>query len=701
MWNIADLGIGHDGSPDAELSARELQRYVNMVSGRSVPVLAERQTHHAKKVICLGRLSSSHSRRLLGRHLQPVGDDGYVIQHCPQGDTDTLVLAGATRRSLLYATYHFIRLALNVRFYFDGEIVPTHKQSAIHVDGLHIREETPVPVRYWQPELIGDVSALHSPWSWDFPRWQRAIRWCVQNRLNGIEFTLLSHMNWGTDTSPQDDDDPYFTSEERIRLLKKVIAYTQEMGLKAFIDLCTAGTRLRHVGMHPEQAAVNTCYGSIYQGELCWEKGRPYLTKVLKQYIDLYNHVDGYVFQPDECQCSCPSCRTGKPFLRLFNEICAHIGKVDGRKSIYLWDWHIPNRKIIVPQLPKDVIIVNVHESQNIPEYMSAGLSVVYMPVINWNTASYSTISPYPHRLKEEMCNLLQNRVSGFEGHHVSMYSGECNAQAFALCAWDPAKFDADRFLRDYVGMSYGKDAVYAKVFQYLEKVWDFPFPYYFTNYMLDCYGRDYYDNGFVKGLTTGMFRKVSYRTVTKSGCDYVVKAYQAIEPNEFFRIVKQRIGYLKASAKLLENARVVTNKQRFLKASVLAQHHASRWCYHKYWSLMVFQQGRALRDRKAKRRLALDSKRHLIKGIHALNSLGKVVFSNSQWFQTRPCLALRDVDPWISTQGIRARWLRYYTSLISYPPLEPLASPKVLLNQINEYLLKLKGAKEGKEEVG
>lgn len=700
MWDARRICITHDGSSDGELAARELQRYLAMINGgQSVGIAPDgTATRKANNTIYAGLLSSATIRSLLGSLVPSLSDDGYIIRFCHKGNADVVVLAGKTRRSLLYAVYHFIRETLDVRFHFDGEIVTAGKRSAISVEKLDILEDSPVAVRYWKPELLGDVSKLHSPWSWDFERWQHAIRWCVQNRMNGIEFTLFSQMNWGTDSSSEDQDDPYFTSEERVALLKRVIAYTQKMGMKAMINMLTAGTRLRYVGMHPEQAAMNTFYGSIYQGELCWRKGRKYLASLLKQYIDLYDKADGYIFQPDECQCRCKSCVTGKPFLSLFKEICTYVRSRDGNKSIYLWDWQIPCHDI-VPQIPRDVIIINVHESQYIPEYASAGLAVIYMPCINWNTASFTTISPFPHLLKEEMGNMLKNNVLGFEGHHVSMHSGECNAQAYAECAWNPVKWDADRFLKEYIRVTYGGNMPYASVFQCLEKVWDLPFPYYFTSYMLDCYGKDYYDEGFVRNLTTGILRKVVYKTVTSGNQSYSVKSYQPFEVEEFFRLVKQRIGHLKTAAGLLAKERLVTDKQRFLQASVLSQYYASQWCYNKYRSIMVFQQGLGVRDKVAKLRSAQESRRHLLRGIRALNSLGKVIFGNAQWFQTRPCLTLRDVDPWISTQGIRTRWLCYYTSLISYPPFEPLASPKTLLNQIDAHLKREQDGGPGAEK--
>ncbi len=459
--------------------------------------------------------------------------------------------------------------------------------------------------------------------------------------------------------------------------------------MKILIGFTTNGCTLEYAQANPEQLSTSEYY---YEGSLCWAKAKEYLQTKCIEHIETYSEGDGYVFWPHERLCQCSRCITGEPFREIILNVYQYIKENYPQKEIYLIDWTLPKR-FSISWIPKDITLINVHEFSSIPRYIEEGLQVIFQPIINWDCASCTTISPNVKTLLAEMKNCLQMGAKGFEAHLVSMFSVELMIRAFAKIAWNSERFNTSEFYAQYLKEIYGEPAeTYKGIFNSLEELWTPPYDSY-RSIMDDVYDHEKVEFDKARSCATML---IAYKKSSYKGSIIKIKKRVSLSREEALKLFEKGIEYLTKANKLLNTINIENNRLRFLKASVSAQLEFTSWCYLRYCSLCLFYSGKhyALNKQwEEAERLIGNAHHSLLKGLDALERLEDILRKNEQWFRAKEGFVSRGLEARITTTGIEERKKDFlsYATYTSDPMANPIVGPRFLERLIKEALIKTK----------
>jgi hypothetical protein len=144
-----DYGIilAEDASPSERYAAEELQRFIALISGATLPIAGDGGERRERSVL-LG--DSRHLRQLgIDLGIENVGDEGFFLRSMG----DTLVIAGGRKRGTLYGAYTFLEDVLGCRW-FSPQVSRIPRRPTIEIGPLNRRE---VPILSWREPRCGDI----------------------------------------------------------------------------------------------------------------------------------------------------------------------------------------------------------------------------------------------------------------------------------------------------------------------------------------------------------------------------------------------------------------------------------------------------------------------------------------------------------------------------------------------------------------
>lgn len=174
------------------------------------------------------------------------GGDGYRLLSIVEDGRTTLIVAGGSGRSTLYAAYDFFRRRAGAEYFWDGDIIP--KRPSIDMAGLDVTEKPRFEyrgLRYFAHRGLHRFQAEH----WDLEDWKREIDWLVKKRFNlfmlrtGIDDLFQRAFPGEVPYPPENTKDPdgvdrsyndrtsFWPLKYRGELRKKVLEYAADRGL--------------------------------------------------------------------------------------------------------------------------------------------------------------------------------------------------------------------------------------------------------------------------------------------------------------------------------------------------------------------------------------------------------------------------------------------------------------------------------------
>lgn len=134
--------VADDAIPAEQTAARQLQQYLQEVTGAQFPLQAEAAANANQPQILVG--SGSRAKALLGAlNWKTLGSDGIIIKTVG----DTLILAGGRPRGTLYAVFEFLEKQAGCRWWTPTEKTIPHKatlevppQDTVYIPAFKYRE---------------------------------------------------------------------------------------------------------------------------------------------------------------------------------------------------------------------------------------------------------------------------------------------------------------------------------------------------------------------------------------------------------------------------------------------------------------------------------------------------------------------------------------------------------------------------------
>ena len=125
------IALASDAVPAEKTAARELQKYIQQISGANLPVKSETNVPEKAPQILVG--AGPRVRKMLAnQNWNALGADGIVLKTIG----NKLILAGGRPRGTLYAVYEFLE-TLGCRFWAQGEeTIPT--QKTVQIPALNV-----------------------------------------------------------------------------------------------------------------------------------------------------------------------------------------------------------------------------------------------------------------------------------------------------------------------------------------------------------------------------------------------------------------------------------------------------------------------------------------------------------------------------------------------------------------------------------
>ena len=191
---LTDLGqtqiVAGTEAPDLEaFAATELQRYLRMLYGSTVPVVSSVPDGQTP-LLLLGSPATNSAYKALGleRRWPEASDQGVVLKHVDGGGRPVWLVGGGSPVATLWAVYELVE-RLGVRFLLSGDVFPD-VSGAPSLPEVDEHREPAFRDRIWR--VMNDEP--HGPEMWSLDECRRVIDQLAKMKVNGIYFnTYPSH----------------------------------------------------------------------------------------------------------------------------------------------------------------------------------------------------------------------------------------------------------------------------------------------------------------------------------------------------------------------------------------------------------------------------------------------------------------------------------------------------------------------------
>ena len=240
---MSRIALSSEPTPQEELGAAELQRYVGLMTGATLPVgSAETPGDNSHGlVIAIGHpaahplLGELESQGLVSVNAEVLTEDGFILKTVRRDNHDILAISGASPVATLYAVYDFLERFGRIGFFRYEEHVPRRSDFSIPNCDISERPHFKVRMHGGQHHYFG----IH--W-FSEEQWKENLRWYAKRRLNRTNFqpgpAVHDHASrdlWarlGIQTGKEKELVDEATAEA-VRLLKRISRYGRELGIRA------------------------------------------------------------------------------------------------------------------------------------------------------------------------------------------------------------------------------------------------------------------------------------------------------------------------------------------------------------------------------------------------------------------------------------------------------------------------------------
>jgi len=223
---LARIVAPEDSPPVEKDAARELQRYLQQMSGGKIPI--GNVPAPDKPNIYIGRAAPAPELDLSEKAL---GFDEYIVKTVG----NDLILTGAKPYSCLYAVYHLLEEHLGCGFFEDGDRVPQRK--SIEVNMIDERYKPRFEWRIYFTCMEDGYSGVRW-WNWEqFKPWvdwlvkKRFNRWDAEGVVDSCGVLALAAARLGVKIELTE------WRKKRIALLRRVLDYARERGIHTFYPI--------------------------------------------------------------------------------------------------------------------------------------------------------------------------------------------------------------------------------------------------------------------------------------------------------------------------------------------------------------------------------------------------------------------------------------------------------------------------------
>ena len=239
--------------PAYKIAADSFASLWKQITGNSIKVLTDADQLPAEQdIVILGSDSvnfEAHQmidEKVIDGFDIRYGSDDYQLLSLKQNKRNILFIAGACGRSTIYAVYDFFQRQAGVRYFWDGDLIPSlNKIDLSHINVVEKPRFEYRGIRYFAHRGLHRFQAEH----WNFEDWEREIDWIMKKRLNlfmlriGLDDLFQKAFSDIVAYPPKDKVDPealprsyndrtcFWSLEERGILRKKVLQYAFERGL--------------------------------------------------------------------------------------------------------------------------------------------------------------------------------------------------------------------------------------------------------------------------------------------------------------------------------------------------------------------------------------------------------------------------------------------------------------------------------------
>lgn len=198
--------LGAAATPTEEHAASELVKYVQQMTGATLPVVRIGEEGGGRGRREVDREELGRGQILIGRaethpliaqlvangsvSLSPeaLGEDGFVLKTLSLPflpvPSSALLLSGCRDRGTLYAVYTLLERYAGVGFFWDGDRVP--RQETLTFPDLDAAERPRFRDRIYVGPC-GCAGTYSYGIHWGFEEWRREIDWMAKNRLNLLQ----------------------------------------------------------------------------------------------------------------------------------------------------------------------------------------------------------------------------------------------------------------------------------------------------------------------------------------------------------------------------------------------------------------------------------------------------------------------------------------------------------------------------------
>lgn len=410
--------------------------------------------------------------------------DDYAIKSFTLDSRKVLLLAGARKRSLLYAVYDYFEHC-GCSYFWDCDILPEKQLPALPMDSFDCKEAPRFDyrgLRYFAHRGLHRFQAEH----WDLEDWKREFDWVLKKRMNLVMLRIgmddLFHKAF-PDIVPEDDwKNPhndtaarsyadrtnFWSAEVRSRLRKDLLQYAFERDL---IHPEDTGTMSHWYSMTPKEflAEVKPDFmpqasqGYANPSGLVWDIRQD---KYLDQYFKLTEaHIEHYGGSEPKmfhtiglAERLCYADRTDNHNLKLYTyrRIVRKLRSKYPHVPLLFasWDficnWRPEEVQALAAELEPDNTLILDYTSESIDEinnFTNWGI----MGKIPWIFGIFHAFEPntamcgnYDILLRRIRTAKQDNMCKGFVLWPESSHTDTLMLEYLAANAWDPAEKNAD-----------------------------------------------------------------------------------------------------------------------------------------------------------------------------------------------------------------------------------------------------------------